>query len=153
MTVHRHTVASPVGPLTLSQGDNGLESLDWEDDSYDSETDVLTEAGRQLQAYFDGELQCFRLPFAPTGTPFQQKVWRELQAIPYGTTVSYGALAAKLGTGARAVARACATNPLAIFIPCHRVVAATGALTGYSGGQGVDTKRKLLRLEGAHPPS
>ncbi len=151
--LHRHTVASPVGPLTLSQGANGLQSLAWGNDDYDNETDVLAEAGRQLDAYFRGELKTFELPFAPTGTPFQQKVWQGLRDIPYGTTVSYGALAAKLGTGARAVARACAQNPLAIFIPCHRVVAATGALTGYSGGRGVDTKRALLRLEGAHPPS
>ncbi len=151
--LQRHTVASPGGPLTLSQGANGLQSLAWEDDSYDSETDVLAEAGRQLDAYFNGDRKDFELPFAPMGTPFQQKVWRELQAIPYGTTVSYGELAARLGTGARAVARACASNPLAIFIPCHRVVGASGALTGYSGGSGVDTKRALLRLEGAEAPS
>ena len=153
MTLHRHTVASPVGALILSQGADGLQSLGWGDDNYDSETDILAEAERQLEAYFRGELKIFELPFAPMGTPFQQKVWRGLQDIPYGATVSYGALAQTLGTGARAVARACASNPLAIFIPCHRVVAATGALTGYSGGQGVDTKRALLRLEGAHPPS
>ncbi len=148
ITLHRHTVASPVGPLILSQGANGLQSLAWGGDDYDSETDVLAEAKRQLQAYFTGELKCFELPFAPMGTPFQQKVWRGLRDIPYGTTVSYGALAAKLGTGPRAVARACANNPLAIFIPCHRVVGTMGALTGYSGGQGVETKRALLRLEG-----
>ena len=153
MTVHRRTVQSPVGPLTLSQGAKGLQSLGWGDNNYDSETDILAEAGRQLDAYFDGELKCFELPFAPMGTPFQQKVWRGLQGIPYGATVSYGALARTLGTGARAVAQACANNPLPIFIPCHRVVGASGALTGYSGGQGVDTKRALLRIEGAHPPS
>ncbi|MEE8517208.1 MAG: methylated-DNA--[protein]-cysteine S-methyltransferase [Alphaproteobacteria bacterium] len=151
--LHRHTVPSPVGPLILSQGVNGLQSLDWGDDSFDTETDVLAEAKRQLEAYFRGELKTFELPFAPMGTPFQQKVWRRLRQIPYGDTVSYGELAAKLGTGPRAVARACATNPLAIFIPCHRVVAASGSLTGYSGGQGVHTKRALLRLEGAMPPS
>ncbi len=153
MTLHRHTVQSSVGPLTLSQGAEGLESLGWGDDYYDNETDILAEAKRQLQAYFGGELKSFELPFAPAGTPFQQKVWRGLRGIPYGATVSYGELAAKLGTGARAVARACAQNPLAIFIPCHRVVGASGALTGYSGGTGVDTKRQLLRIEGAHPPS
>lgn len=152
-TLQRLTVASPVGPVILSQGAKGLESLDWGDDNYDSETDVLTEAGRQLDAYFNGDLRDFALPFAPTGTPFQQKVWQGLREIPYGTTVSYGGLAARLGTGARAVARACAANPLAIFIPCHRVVAASGALTGYSGGSGIETKRALLRLEGAKPPS
>lgn len=151
--LHRHTVPSPVGPLILSQGADGLQSLGWGDDDYDNETDVLAEARRQLEAYFNGELKCFELPFAPVGTPFQQKVWRGLRDIPYGTTLSYGALAAKLGTGPRAVARACASNPLPIFIPCHRVVAATGALTGYSGGRGIDTKRALLRLEGARPPS
>lgn len=153
--VHRSTMPSPVGSLILSQGANGLESLSWGDDeySYDNGTNILAKARSQLEAYFRGELKVFELPLAPRGTPFQQKVWHGLRDIPYGTTVSYGALAQRLGTGPRAVARACANNPLPIFIPCHRVVGASGALTGYSGGTGVDTKRALLGLEGAHPPS
>ncbi len=153
ITLHRLTVASPVGPVILSQGPDGLQALDWGDGDHDSDSPILAEAKRQLEAYFRGELTRFELPFAPQGTPFQQHVWQGLRAIPHGATVSYGGLAARLGTGARAVARACAANPLAIFIPCHRVVAASGALTGYSGGDGIETKRALLRLEGAKPPS
>jgi methylated-DNA-[protein]-cysteine S-methyltransferase len=107
----------------------------------------------QLEAYFAGRLRQFTLDLAPQGTPFQQAVWRALQDIPYGQTTSYGALARQLGNpkASRAVGAANGQNPLAIVIPCHRVVGSTGKLTGYAGG--VDTKQALLAFERRHTPS
>jgi methylated-DNA-[protein]-cysteine S-methyltransferase len=107
----------------------------------------------QLEAYFAGTLRQFTLDLAPQGTPFQQAVWRALQDIPYGQTTSYGALARQLGNpkASRAVGAANGQNPLAIVIPCHRVVGSTGKLTGYAGG--LDTKQALLAFERRHTPS
>jgi len=90
----------------------------------------------------------FDLPLKPRGTEFQESVWRVITKIPFGKTRSYGSLAQELGTAARAVGAAAGKNPLPIFIPCHRVVGKQGALGGFSGGDGVATKRQLLRLEG-----
>ncbi|MEI6727507.1 MAG: methylated-DNA--[protein]-cysteine S-methyltransferase [Actinomycetes bacterium] len=108
---------------------------------------VLLAAGEQLAAYFAGELRELILPLRPAGTPFQLAVWEALRHIPYGETVSYGELAARIGGpgAARAVGRAIALNPLPAFIPCHRVIGADGTLTGYAGGLSV--KRMLLALE------
>lgn len=105
---------------------------------------------KQLAAYFGGELRDFDLPLAPTGAPFEQRVWRMLRTIPYGTTTTYGAIARGLGTpnAARAVGAANGRNPIAIVIPCHRVIGSTGGLTGYGGG--LARKRLLLDLEGRH---
>jgi methylated-DNA-[protein]-cysteine S-methyltransferase len=101
----------------------------------------------QLAEYFAGRRRDFDLPLAPAGTPFQQRVWQALRAIPYGRTESYGALAARLGQpgAGRAVGLANGQNPIAIVIPCHRVIGAGGALTGYGGG--LERKRWLLALE------
>jgi methylated-DNA-[protein]-cysteine S-methyltransferase len=103
----------------------------------------------QLQQYFAGARQQFELPLAADGTVFQRAVWRELQAIPYGHTVSYGALARKLGNAqaSRAVGLANGANPLPVIIPCHRVIGADGSLTGFGGGLAI--KRSLLALERA----
>lgn len=101
-----------------------------------------------LQAYFDGDLDAIeRVPVAPVGTPFQQSVWAALRRIPCGTTTSYGALARQLGRpdASRAVGLANGSNPIAIVIPCHRVIGASGALTGYGGG--LERKRWLLAHE------
>ena len=109
----------------------------------------MLEAFHQLEAYFRGERQTFDLPLNLRGTPFQQEVWAALRKIPYGTTLSYGKLAATLGrpVAARAVGSANNRNPLPIFIPCHRVIGADGNLVGYLGG--LDWKRRLLALERA----
>lgn len=114
---------------------------------------VLLRAAEQLRAYFAGELTHFDLPLAPVGTPFQQQVWRALCEIPYGTTIHYGELAKRVGKpgGVRAVGQANNRNPIAIVIPCHRVIGADGSLTGF--GSGVDLKVELLRLEGALAPT
>ncbi|MBT2869015.1 methylated-DNA--[protein]-cysteine S-methyltransferase [Chromobacterium violaceum] len=115
---------------------------------------ALAEVARQLAEYQAGDRQTFDLPLAPQGTPFQQKVWAALREIPYGRTVSYGELALALGCpdGARAVGRANATNPIALIVPCHRVLGADGSLTGYAGG--LPLKAALLRfeLERSAPP-
>jgi methylated-DNA-[protein]-cysteine S-methyltransferase len=105
------------------------------------------EAIRQLKAYFTGRLHVFDLPLKLEGTPFQLKVWKALQRIPYGETLSYGELARRIGRpGAhRAVGAANGRNPLSIVIPCHRVIGASGKLTGYGGG--LEAKERLLALE------
>jgi len=109
----------------------------------------FAEARRQLRAYFAGELTEFDLPLEPRGTAFQREVWAALRKIPYGRTVGYAQLAAAVGRprAARAVGAANGRNPISIVIPCHRVIGAAGALTGYGGG--LERKRSLLELEAA----
>jgi len=106
----------------------------------------------QLDEYFAGTRKNFDLPLAPHGTEFQQRVWQELLRVPYGQTVTYSELAARLGDvkAVRAVGRANGANPIWIVIPCHRVVGAGGSLTGYAAG--IEVKRYLLELEGARQP-
>lgn len=113
-------------------------------------TPLIREAFRQLEAYFRGDLMVFSLPLAPAGTPFQRRVWEVLLTIPYGETASYGDVAAAAGNvkAARAVGMANNRNPVAIVIPCHRVIGADGRLVGYGGG--LELKRRLLELEGWH---
>jgi len=140
---------SPFGPLTLSEEDGKIVSLDWGRGMESTETPVLAEARRQLDAYFDGARTTFDLPLAPPGTAFQKRVWAALQDIPFGETRSYGELAQTVGTAARAIGSACGSNPIPIIIPCHRVLTAAGGLGGYSGLDGVETKHRLLALERA----
>jgi methylated-DNA-[protein]-cysteine S-methyltransferase len=104
-------------------------------------------ARAQVRAYFSGKRNPFDLLLAPAGTPFQQRVWTALQKIPSGETRSYGALAKTLASGARAIGRANATNPICLIVPCHRVIGADGSLTGFAFGE--DIKLLLLRHEGA----
>ena len=112
------------------------------------ETDLLKEAGKQLDNYLAGKQKYFTLPLAPCGTEFMRLVWRELCNIPYGKTVSYKELAKRIGNekAARAVGRSNNQNPIPIFIPCHRVIGANGGLVGYRGG--LEIKKYLLELEG-----
>lgn len=112
-----------------------------------TETDLLKKANEELQEYFDGKRKLFNLPLAPQGTEFQQKVWKVLQEIPYGKTYSYKDVAIKVGNekASRAVGMANNKNPIAIFIPCHRVIGANGKLVGYAGG--LDVKEMLLAME------
>jgi methylated-DNA-[protein]-cysteine S-methyltransferase len=110
---------------------------------------LLIDAAGQLNAYFEGDLREFDLPLAPSGTAFQRRVWDAVSAIPYGDTASYSEIAAVVCTPAvcRAVGAANGRNPLPVIVPCHRVIGAAGALTGYGGG--LDRKRALLDLEAA----
>jgi methylated-DNA-[protein]-cysteine S-methyltransferase len=142
---------SPAGDLTLSEEDGRLVSLDWGWVPEQNPTTLLREARCQLEAYFDGARQVFSLPLAPPGTAFQRRVWQKLEKIPYGETMSYGEIAQALHSAPRAIGGACGANPIPIIIPCHRVLAANGALGGYSGDGGVETKSFLLALEGVAP--
>ncbi|MSP29191.1 MAG: methylated-DNA--[protein]-cysteine S-methyltransferase [Acetobacteraceae bacterium] len=137
---------SPLGDLTVSEEDGVIVSLDWGWVQMQSRTPVLLRARDQLNEYFDGTRQNFELPLAPPGTDYRRRVWRELIKIPFGATLTYGQIAAQAGGSARSVGQANGKNPIPIIIPCHRVLASTG-LGGYSGGDGLVTKRYLLDLE------
>jgi methylated-DNA-[protein]-cysteine S-methyltransferase len=110
---------------------------------------MLAEARAQFAAYFEGALRTFTVPLAPNGTDFQRRVWRALEAIPYGTTISYAELARRVGntSAVRAVGSANGRNPIPIIVPCHRVIGSDGSLTGFGGG--IERKRWLLQHEGA----
>lgn len=138
------------GYLTVVAENEAIIGLEWTPAAAAPDAGaVLTHAVAALRAYCDAGVPLpLHLPLAPRGTPFQQRVWRRLRAIPHGRTATYAALAAELGTAPRALAGACAANPLPIFIPCHRVVGSDGRLGGYSGGEGIATKAALLRHEG-----
>jgi methylated-DNA-[protein]-cysteine S-methyltransferase len=151
-------VMSPVGRLTLVATDRGLSAILWENDrpsrvrlniaGEDSAHPLLRDAGRQLAEYFAGRRQRFTVPLDPSGTVFQRDVWDALATIPFGETRSYSQIAQQIGRprAVRAVGAANGRNPLSIVVPCHRVVGATGALTGFAGG--LDVKARLLALEG-----
>lgn len=115
------------------------------------DTPLLLEAVRQIGEYLDGRSQVFELPLRFEGSPFSVQVWRELSAIPYGQTRTYGEVASSIGRAgaARAVGQACNRNPLPLIVPCHRVLGAGGRMTGFAGG--MELKRKLLELENAIP--
>lgn len=146
---------SPVGRLLLAGDERSVTFIgfvegrnppkpeaDWRNDGR-----FLKNAVEQLRAYFAGSLRIFNVPLRMHGTPFQLTVWKALQEIPYGETISYGELARRVGNpkGSRAVGLANGSNPIAIVVPCHRVIGSNGKLTGYGGG--LDNKEVLLALE------
>lgn len=159
------TWRSPFGELVLGSFQGELCLCDWkyrrmrsaidariqhglQAESAEGASPVIEEAKAQLNAYFAGERTTFDLPLRMVGTDFQQRVWKALLAVPFGTTMSYAALTAKVAepTAIRAVASANGANALSIMVPCHRIIGSNGELTGYAGGLGV--KRRLLELEG-----
>ena len=140
---------SPLGALTVFEDAGAIVVLEWGRAPAAETSPLLDEAKRQLDSYFGGRIRVFDLPLQPRGTPFQEDLWRLLAKIPYGTVLTYGALATRLKSAPRAVGGACGKNPIPILIPCHRVLAAGGFLGGYSGGTGIETKRALLRHEGS----
>lgn len=159
--VQRWTIyESPVGPLTLVMGPQGLTDLSFPGRSRvppAAEKGPLPEVAAQLDAYFAGQLREFDLPLDLHGTDLQKEIWQRLLEIPYGETLSYGELAARVDPDlfdtevepwrrARVVGGANGRNPVAIVVPCHRVIGADGSLTGYGGG--LERKRALLELEG-----
>jgi methylated-DNA-[protein]-cysteine S-methyltransferase len=149
-------MASPFGPVCLVGTEQGLIRVDFQGGdrpvqpapAWQEDRGVLDSATHQLQEYFQGQRQIFTLPLAPPGTPFQQRVWQELQRIPFGATLTYRELAQCLGMpqAARAVGHANGRNPLAIVIPCHRLIGSDGHLRGYAGG--ITLKQRLLQHEG-----
>lgn len=157
------TVDSPLGPLTLVADGDALTGLYLSGQRHRPAPETFGEpagpdtapfagAARQLAEYFAGSRTDFELPLHLVGTPFQRTVWQALRAIPYGRTLTYGELAARIGRPAavRAVGLANGRNPVSVIVPCHRVVGSGGALTGYGGG--LARKRQLLDLEsGARP--
>ena len=155
--------ASPLGGMTLVSDGTALVGLYFDGQKYAAEgldakrtqknLPIFEEARRWLDVYFSGRKPDFTPPTAPAGTAFQQSVWEILRTIPYGQTVTYGAIARRIeqNTGrrmsAQAVGGAVGRNPISILIPCHRVVGTNGSLTGYAGG--IDKKERLLQWEGA----
>jgi methylated-DNA-[protein]-cysteine S-methyltransferase len=137
---------TPVGDLSVAEDDGAIVSIDWGWGRDQDDTALLRQAREQLHAYFDLALTAFDLPLAPKGSPYRQRVWRALLAIPYGATRSYLDIARDAGGSPRSVGGANGANPIPIIIPCHRVVATNG-IGGYSGGDGLPTKRALLALE------
>lgn len=144
---------TPLGQMALAEESGALTRLFLPGEGIprlvSRETPLLSKGRDEILAYLRGERRSFDLPLDPMGTPFQQTVWAELRRIPYGETRSYAQVAAGIGKpkAVRAVGQANHRNPLPIFIPCHRVIGASGKLTGYGGG--LDLKEKLLELEGA----
>lgn len=157
MSLAYNIVDSPVGELKLVASEKGLVAILWQNDKptrvplgemvEEPKQKVLMETERQLREYFAGKRRAFDLPLDMRGTPFQKDVWEALLAIPFGETRSYGELAKKLGspTASRAVGAANGRNPISIVVPCHRVIGASGKLTGFAGG--LDVKARLLELE------
>ncbi len=144
-------VDSPVGRLAIEADHDAVTSVRWsngESARDTSTTAVLEEAIRQLEQYFAGNRTRFDLPLAARGTDFQKSVWNMMCEIPFGGTATYGGMAMALGSGPRAVGMACGRNPIPIIVPCHRVLGSGGKEGGFSGGQGLPTKRQLLALEG-----
>jgi len=149
--------ASPLGKLKLVASETGLIAILWENDNprrvpledlvEDNDQRILVETERQLKEYFAGKRDVFSMPLDMRGTAFQKDVWRALQAIPFGETLSYGEIAKQLGrpTASRAVGAANGRNPISIVVPCHRVIGSSGKLTGFAGG--LDAKAHLLNLE------
>jgi methylated-DNA-[protein]-cysteine S-methyltransferase len=149
--MHHLTIDSPLGPLTLHATEDSIVGLSiGVAQEHPEETTLLLRAKEQLGEYFAHTRHEFDLPLQLSGTPFQEAIWRTLGTIPYGSTLSYQDLGEKAGRGKapRAVGGAVGRNPIPIIVPCHRVLAADGRITGYGGGEGIPTKEKLLELEG-----
>ena len=154
-------IESPVGILMLAGNSEGLADIRFmegrrpatpPEESWIQDDKAFREAAAQLRAYFDGKLREFNLPLAPRGTQFQLQVWNALREIPYGKTISYAELARRIAKpkAVRAVGAANGRNPIAIVVPCHRVIGSDGSLTGYGGG--MRNKELLLALEGSRTP-
>jgi methylated-DNA-[protein]-cysteine S-methyltransferase len=160
-TAAMSTMESPIGTLTLTVENEVLTGLHMHDQRHapvlspaiERNDAALAPFVAQLQAYFAGELTAFELPIQLRGTEFQRRVWASLQEIPYGETISYGELARWVGNpkASRAAGLANGRNPVAIVVPCHRVIGADGSLTGYGGG--LERKVWLLEHEGARSPA
>lgn len=141
---------APFGPLTIEADDRHIHFIHFGDHGSYEQTPLIQEAIKQLSAYFSGKLKSFALPLSYSGTAFQNRVWAALETIPYGQLISYRDLAEIVGSprAFRAVGQANGKNPIAIVVPCHRVIAHDGSLGGYSAGLAI--KKDLLALEKVH---
>lgn len=137
---------APIGDLTIFAENEAIVALEWGWGSAQESSPVLVRAKRALEDYFDNGVLADDLPLNPAGSPYRQKVWAALRQIPAGQTRNYAEIARLAGGSPRSVGGANAANPIPIFIPCHRVLASNG-IGGYSGGEGLATKRALLKLE------
>lgn len=165
--LHHAEFATPLGALRIAADARAVVLLEFADDGAGQASleaiarrrgytlaagfnPVVARLAEELEAYFEGALQCFGTPVSPVGTDFQRRTWQALASIPYGETISYGEQARRIGrpTAVRAVAQANGANPIVIVLPCHRVIGADGTLTGYGGG--LDRKRWLLAHETRH---
>ena len=149
MTDYR-VLPTPLGALMICGDREGLTKVEFCDEELNSEpvsNPLIDRAVAQLEEYFDGQRRTFDLPLKPDGSEFQHRVWKQLQAVGCGDTASYGAIAVAVGkpTASRAVGAANGRNPIAIIVPCHRIIGSNGTLTGYAGG--LDRKRWLLAHE------
>jgi len=158
-TLTYDVVPAPIGRLIVASDGDAIAAV-WMANAHPSDRSwaerrgddaVLAQARDQLTGYFAGKVRAFTLPLAPNGTDFQRRVWRALETIPFGTTVTYAEIARRVGSTAavRAVGAANGRNPIPIIVPCHRVIGSDGSLTGFGGG--LDRKLWLLRHEGALP--
>lgn len=147
--MYSQSIDSGAGTLTVRATDKAITSVRFEEIASSNPNQITEMACKQLVEYFEGKRTRFELVLKAEGTEFQKSVWQELQRIPAGQTTSYGQIAKKIGKpkAARAVGGAVGSNPIAIIIPCHRVLASNGAITGYTGGDGIKTKQKLLDIE------
>ncbi len=150
--MHSLSISSPIGDLLLEEDGEALVAVHWGEGPAGNGSALLSEAARQIDAYFGGKLKDFDLPLRPAGSDFELRVWAAMQDIPYGETRSYGDLAGAMRSAPRAVGHACGRNPIPIVIPCHRVLG-KGWMGGYSGAGGLVTKQALLALEGAGVPA
>jgi methylated-DNA-[protein]-cysteine S-methyltransferase len=139
------TLQTPTGYLSYKSFNGKLLSLVW-GDTYENQPEDFN-ISKELDLYFQGKLRDFSMQVLPEGTAYQQKVWQALLTIPYGEVRTYKDIAEQIGSHARAVGSAVGKNPIPIIIPCHRVLGSNGSLTGFSGGEGITTKKQLLDLE------
>ena len=142
--------STALGNLIIKEESGSIVAIGFTDQAeMDNSSTLLIEAKKELKQYFTGQRQDFTIPINPIGTEFQKNVWDELRSIGYGQTISYQELANRLGDpkSIRAAGTANGKNPIAIIIPCHRVIGSDGSMTGYAGG--IDKKRSLLKIEGA----
>jgi len=145
------TLDTPIGRLLVGIEESKVISIAMADENHQRPTMPCTnlekQVAQELEEYFNGERNKFSFPIKPKGSPFQMAVWKELQQIPYGSTATYGEIAARIGNpkASRAVGMACNRNPVLVAVPCHRVVGSNGRVTGFAAG--TDKKEILLKLE------
>ena len=142
------SVETTVGLLTIGELNSEIVSIRWSEKKYNQSSYLLKKTSDQVLEFLDKKRKKFEIPINPAGTNNQKKIWNALLKINYGSVKSYLSIAKSISSHPRVIAKACATNPIPIIIPCHRVISNSGKISGYSGGKGRETKLKLLEIEG-----